>query len=1151
MKQNVLTGMSSMTPKRYRRLRELFEAALARNPASRLVWLEAACSEDEDLRNEVRRMLIADSLNGALITTNPIRARSARNRGSSTFEGRRIGPYNLLREIGRGGMGSVYLAERADNAFNKLVALKIVHLDVLHPELTRRFQQERQVLARLEHPNIARLLDGGATAEGWPYLVMEYIDGKPIDSYCDDHRLNVTDRLRLFRTACTAVSYAHQNLIVHRDLKPSNILVTALGDVKLVDFGIAKLLNPEGQANALTKTHFPFMTPEYASPEQIQDQQVTTASDVYSLGVVLYELLTGRKPYQLKSHHLHELIRAIAEEEPVRPSAVLTHDYSIALTAHDDSRSTADTISLVREGTTARLRRRLVGDLDTITLKALQREPARRYPSVDHLSQDLHRHLTGLPVHAQPDTAMYRGRKFIIRNRRPITVLSAFLIILIIGLIVTVRQAYIAEEQRAIADHLRVMAEAGGERAEMERAKAETERHAAVLAKRTAEHERRRALNEQSKAIAANTMAQRHSRRAEEQVQVLRRMTRLAFAWDVTDSTSKIAELLAYLDRLNKDNDVDLMQELADTYTKIGDLQMGKLRRTKSLVDPHAPPVYSKSATRSYASAVAIWSRVVANAPSDVLAKRRLSLAYEHLAEAQSAARDRDKSVNNYQAALQLTRTVADSAPSDSQFQSEVAMALMALGNAESDLLQWDTATAHFREAYAITSHLDQQEQLNVSRSMDISARLGWVMGQKGELNAALKHYEQALHLGETLHRRQPHDLAVLSSVAAVRERLGDLQVELGFFQDGLVNYRRASDLYEGSMPTKVSVGVNTGSVSLPVIDPAIVASVVLTDGNGNTLVRNWIRLERLPDWLPDSLRIGQTQLPARTTSITLNEAISALRDLLQSIGDTKIDQEAVVTEERRVLAWQEHSLRPQYGHLLTLYVKSGDAYRLLRNMTDARKLYQKALSSARAHAAKLQDFESISIVATSLVRLSTMGEEQGDLPTSLEQCVIALDMRKLLNSIAISMKGEPSSHARALLASTLVECGKLQYKNGSLDHAAAFAKDALRIYSSIVAKDRRPRILHGYADALLSCEPEVLRDPARAVEIAKELNSKTGSASPLHLAVFAKAQFRIGDSRGAAETQGKARGLLKRRQGDASSELLEEFDGSFWLYAN
>ena len=331
--------------------------------------------------------------------------------------GRLIGRYRVIRELGRGGMGEVYLAARADDEYRKHVALKLIRAgDETREDLLRHFRRERQILAALDHPNIAKLLDGGTTEAGQPYFVMDYIKGVPVDDYCDRRRLPVTGRLELFESICAAVAYAHRNLVIHRDIKPTNILVTGDGVPKLLDFGLAKLVNPDLGMETATGTRFAF-TPAYASPEQVQGETVNTATDVYSLGVVLYELLTGHSPYRLKTHSSVDVLNAVVQQEPERPSTAVRRTGE-PRSKHGGSPVvlTPELVSRTREGSPDRLRRCLRGDLDIILLKALRKEPERRYRSVDAFSEDLRRYREGRPVAARRGTLSYRARKFVRRH---------------------------------------------------------------------------------------------------------------------------------------------------------------------------------------------------------------------------------------------------------------------------------------------------------------------------------------------------------------------------------------------------------------------------------------------------------------------------------------------------------------------------------------------------------------------------------------------------------------------------------------------------------------------------------------------------------------------------------------------------------------
>jgi serine/threonine protein kinase/tetratricopeptide (TPR) repeat protein len=426
-----------MTPERWQQIKAVLAAALEQTPAERAAFLDQACDGDGVLRAEVESLIAyqqpGDSAGLSSATCSNGEARPFDSLAEEM--GRRIGPYQIIRELGRGGMGAVYLAARADEEYRQMVAIKLVRPGLDTDFILRRFRNERQILAALDHPNIARLLDGGTTEDGLPYLVMEYVAGIPIAEYCDQHALDIKERLKLFQQVCAAVHYAHQRQVIHRDIKPSNILVTAEGGLKLLDFGIAKLLTPELAAQTLdpTLTALRLMTPAYASPEQIKGEPITAATDVYSLGVLLYELLTGHKPYRVKSQAAHEIAQAVIEEEPIKPSTAIilteqtqTSDGSSAMTL------TPELVSKLREGSPDRLRRRLRGDLDNIILTALRKDPQRRYASVEQFSDDIRRHLEGLPIIARKDTLAYRTTKFMRRNK--VGVAAVMLSVALLGL---------------------------------------------------------------------------------------------------------------------------------------------------------------------------------------------------------------------------------------------------------------------------------------------------------------------------------------------------------------------------------------------------------------------------------------------------------------------------------------------------------------------------------------------------------------------------------------------------------------------------------------------------------------------------------------------------------------------------------------------
>ena len=436
---------------RWEDVKRAFQQAADLPPASRGALLDDICP-DPDIRRDVESLLASHDRSAGFLQDTAADALAPPARDE--FLGRRVGAYQVTGVIGSGGMGVVYLAARADAAFEMPVAIKIVKRGMDSADILRRFHEERQTLARLHHPNIATLLDGGRTDDGRPYLVMEYVRGTRVDRYCDERRLTVRERLRLFHTICQAVQHAHQNLIVHRDLKPDNILVTDDGVPKLIDFGIAKMLAPaEGGADVTTLVERR-MTLAYASPEQVRGEPIGTASDVYSLGVILYELLSGHRPYgaPLLTPFAYERAIALAPKPPSTRAAEAADTRPIAESATGSA--SPESVARARQASIASLAKQLHGDLDTIVLKAMHREPDRRYASAEQLAEDLDREQEGQPVLARPDTPAYRTAKFIGRHRAGVLSLAVVLLALTGGLVFTLWQARVirAERDRAQAE---------------------------------------------------------------------------------------------------------------------------------------------------------------------------------------------------------------------------------------------------------------------------------------------------------------------------------------------------------------------------------------------------------------------------------------------------------------------------------------------------------------------------------------------------------------------------------------------------------------------------------------------------------------------------------------------------------------------------
>ena len=416
----------TLEKERWERVSRLFDEAIDLPADERTRLLAARCADDDSLRREVEDLLRAEAQAGDFLeqgtrATAPLLRELADGGDDGDPQGRRIGPWRLVGEIGRGGMGVVYLAERADGQFEQRAALKLLKRGLDTEEILSRFLRERQILARLQHPGIARLFDGGMSEDGRPYFVMEYVDGRPIVAACDARGLSLDERLRLMGQICDAVQSAHGNLVVHRDLKPSNVLLRADGGIALLDFGIARLLSGPGEDAATTLTRGPaLMTPQYAAPEQVRGEPATTATDVYALGLILYELVTGRRPYEVQGADRETSGKVILETEPRPPSRIAV---------------------------TPRLPRALAPDLDALVLTALRKEPERRYPTAQALGDDLDRLRRGLPIRAQRDTVGYRLRKFAGRHRAGVAAAALATAGLLAGLGGTLWQARIARQE--------------------------------------------------------------------------------------------------------------------------------------------------------------------------------------------------------------------------------------------------------------------------------------------------------------------------------------------------------------------------------------------------------------------------------------------------------------------------------------------------------------------------------------------------------------------------------------------------------------------------------------------------------------------------------------------------------------------------------
>jgi non-specific serine/threonine protein kinase/serine/threonine-protein kinase len=725
-----------MTPADWNRVKEAFQSALELNTGELKDYLENLQTSDPGLFQELDSLLRHHHATRSLFAEGAPLFQLLDEDEFKHWIGRNIGPYQVIAKLGEGGMGAVFQAIRIDDHYLKNVAIKIVRGAYTTGPYLRRFKSERQILASLDHPNIGHLLDGGTTEEGLPYLVMEYVAGKPIDEYCDVHSLSISNRLELFLRVCSAVEYAHQKLVIHRDLKPANILVTEDGVPKLLDFGIAKLLDPELYFQTQYEaTAVRAMTPEYASPEQVRGDSINTASDVYALGVILYRLLTGHPPYDLSKSSPIEWARTIQETEPDRPSVVIDKP-----TETTDSRGvvknlTPEDIARLRGGRPAALRRSLRGDLDNILLMALRKDAARRYASVEQFANDIRRSLGGLPVVARRDTITYRAGKFVRRHRVPVAAVALVLLSLTVGIVVSVRQARIANQQRALAEHR---------------------------------------FNE-IRGVSHDLIFEIH-----DSIQYL--------AGATSARALVVQAALRYLNTLSKDSpaDASLQEEIATAYEKVGDVQGGT---------GHANLGDTAGALDSHTRALAIRKSILAANPTDPSAREGLSSSYLRVGTIVEDMGRYQDALQYHEGHLELCKRQANEAPSDLKAQSKLAGSYDGMGDILTSLSRWDEAVANFEASSAIYKALaDAQFRTSVNRRNWALERkkIGGVREHCGQVARAFPEYRLALAVDGELAKKDPKDASAQRDVAIDYSNLGDAISKQGDQDAAIENYRHA-----------------------------------------------------------------------------------------------------------------------------------------------------------------------------------------------------------------------------------------------------------------------------------------------------------------------------------------------------------------------
>ncbi len=767
--------MSSRSdPGRWREAKRILDEALERPTSERPVFIAAACGGDEELRRDVASLAAAaddeDNILDAPVPV-PFEVIPPRSR-----IGERIGAYELLSELGRGGMGIVFLARRADDEFQRKVAIKLVSGGLADDAALGRFRSERQISASLDHPHIARLLDGGTTERGEPYFVMEYVEGEPLLDYCEKRDLSTRQRLQIFRDVCDAVTYAHQNLVVHRDIKPGNVLVAADGEAKLLDFGIAKLLDAGGVAGAeKTATLYRMMTPDYASPEQVRGQTVTTASDVYALGVVLYELLAGRRPYHVENPEPRELLRLVCEEDPPRPSTVAPG-------------------------------RGLAGDLDAIVARAMRKEPEKRYVSVAALSEDLDRHLEGRPVLARRGTTLYRAGKFMRRHRFGVAAAGLLVLALGAGVAGTLREAKRAREAEARAqrrfDDVRHLANSFlFEFHDAIRDLPGATPARALVVKRALEY-----LDGLSKEAAGDRALQRELAEAYRRVGDVQGNPFAANLGDLQGALASYRKAIALLEPAVEASGAkdDERATLATCYLVGGGLLLNEGKPAEALA-------WAKKG-------LALRRALAAEAPNDPVRRMELSQAWQFVAYDAMAAGNHAEASLALEAQAAILQERVRAAPEDRAVRRSLGQNLFLSGDAAVNAGDFPGALSKYREAEALQAQLVGEEPASVTLQRDLAwsrMSMGTTELALGDADGALTDFRRAQSGFQAMSAADPKSTDALLGVAMTRHNAGEALERLGRRDEAMAEYRWARPLYERVVAASPSGAWTAGMLAM------------------------------------------------------------------------------------------------------------------------------------------------------------------------------------------------------------------------------------------------------------------------------------------------------------------------------------------------
>ena len=817
----------SITPERWQKIKDILQSCLELPAADRSLFLDEACDGDDGIRGEVESLLASYEEAGDFLQQPPLG-------GDSPGRGDQLGVYQIVQKIGEGGMGVVYQAVRNDDQFHKLVAIKVVKRGMDTDYVLERFHNERQILAHFDHPNIAKLLDGGVTPDGRPYVVMEFIAGRPIDEYCDGERLSIPARLELFLKVCSAVNYAHQNLVVHRDLKPRNVLVTENGEPKLLDFGIAKML---GDDREFTLPGIRMMTPDYASPEQVRGQPINTSSDVYSLGVLLYELLSGHRPYQTKGRSPEEAAETVCQTDPARPSTAIRRAEEGTLPGRNERGIiTAEMVSDARDVRPERLQRQLAGDLDNIVLMAMRKEPQLRYASVEQFAADIRRHQEGQPVLARKATLGYRAQKFVHRHMAGVTAAVLVFLTLLAGVVVSSWQARIARQQRERAErrfndvrklansilfelHDAIVPLAGSTRARelLVRRAQEYLDSLAVEAKDDAGLQHERALAYRRIGDVLGTTGQAN-------------LGKSAQAFENQQKSLAILQGLVAADPKN----LELERDLGTTYRRICSLQLNnghfqqaleacdkdlKLREAIAAARPENP-TYRYELGFSFQSitgplmsmgefqrsemyrgkSLAIYTELHRQDPKNRYYHFELAVAHLRMANLQEQLKEYPQALENARKAVALYEELSTLEPDDVRWKQNTTFALQRVGSVLISLNDLPGALEVFQKSLPLRQRLsaldpsDARTKMNLCHSHE---SIGWVLVRLGRVREADEHFRHQLELAQQLVATDPMRIEYQRALAGAYENQGSVFEHKKNCGDARASYEKALRVFD------------------------------------------------------------------------------------------------------------------------------------------------------------------------------------------------------------------------------------------------------------------------------------------------------------------------------------------------------------------